>query len=158
MISHIYSLLFHTFPRINPPYNIHHLHTFQDVGRYDLAGGAGKDIDYVTDHEVVVLGGAFVRAIIIAGVGRGQFRHLIILDMAIFYLIHILTADFHAAILSHDQHAAFQILVPYRRRVAQTAHSTVHEIKIHETGILKGGQFLVVEVGETGLDITDIPK
>ena len=67
MISHIYSLLFHTFPRINPPYNIHHLHTFQDVGRYDLAGGAGKDIDYVTDHEVVVLSGAFVRAIIIAG-------------------------------------------------------------------------------------------
>lgn len=58
MISHIYSLLFHTFPRINPPYNIHHLHTFQDVGRYDLAGGARKDIDYVTDHEVVVLGGA----------------------------------------------------------------------------------------------------
>lgn len=106
----------------------------------------------------MILGGAFIRAVIVAGVGGSQLGHLVIFYMAVFDLVHILPADLDAAVFGDDQHAAFHILVPDGSGIAETAHAATHEVEVDEAGVFKVCQLLVVEVGETGLDIADVAK
>lgn len=103
-------------------------------------------------------GGPFIRAVIISRIRRRQFRHLIIFDMAVFDFVHILSADFHAAVLRNNQHTAFHVLVPDRSGIAQAPHSPVHEVEIHKTRIFKSRESGMVEIGKASLNIADIPE
>lgn len=143
---------------INPLDDVHNLHAFQYVGRNAFRTCTGKDTDHIADHEIMVLGGTFIRAVVISRIRRRQFRHFIIFNMTVFDFVHILSADFHASVLRNNQHTAFHVPVPDRSGIAQAPHPAVHEVEIHKARIFKSRKSGMVEIGKASLDIADIPE
>ena len=78
--------------------------------------------------------------------------------MAVFDFVHILSADFHATVLRHNQHTAFHVPVPDRSGIAKASHSPVHKVEIHKARIFKSRKSGMVEIGKASLDIADIPE
>ena len=56
--------IFHLFLQgINPLDDVHDLHAFQYVGRDTFRTCTGKNTDHITDHEIMILGGTFIRTV-----------------------------------------------------------------------------------------------
>lgn len=146
------------FQRIDPLDDVDDFHPFEYVGGNDFVGRVRQHVHDVADDEMVVLRRSFIGSVIIARIGRGELRHLVSFDMAIFDFVHVLAADLHASFFGYDQQAAFHVLIPYRRRIGETAHPAADKIETDETRIFESGQCLVVEIGETGLDVAYIAE
>src|SRR6476660_6762295 len=97
---------------INSFNDVYHFQPLQRIG--SNGSPSLQHIHYVVDNIMMVLRRTFISAVIIPGVGWIEFGHAIILHMAIFHLIHILTTDLDASILGNDGHAALQVLIPHR--------------------------------------------
>ena len=59
--------------------------------------------------------------------------------------------------MPHNQ-AAFLVLIPHWRRIVERTEPSICKPKTDNAWILKVGEVLVVEVGETRLYISDVAK
>ena len=111
-------ILNHGFQIIYPSDNVNDFHSFENVGCDGFTAGAGEYVYDIVDNVMVVLRGAFVGAVVVAGVGGGKGGEGVIVDVAVLDFVHVLSADFEASVSGGDEEAALKVAVPYCGGVA----------------------------------------